>query len=206
MKKQFLALCGLVAVLAAAHGGFAAAETELQAAADAKRINDVHRIAGLVESYRQRRGHYPYADQFGNVPPGYVAVPISVNITDRKLPERYRYPPRGVSGLVLPSAEFEAELRSVLGRDIAVPYDPPRDDPNAPNFYQYFMDGRAYYVSANLYRPTANTRPLAQDFHKYQVGSAAVPSRRIRRFLDIPAAELEAARLAGEAAERRLRQ
>lgn len=196
MKKPFPALCGLVAVLAAAYSGSAAAESDPRAAADAKRVDDVHRIAALVESYKARRGHYPYADRFENVPAGYVAVPIAVNITDRELPEHYRYPPPGVSGLVLPSAEFEAELKSVLGRDIVIPYDPGRPAGDAPAFYQYFMDGRAYYVSANLYSPTAETRAIGPHYHKYQVGSVAAPARRVRRFLDIPPAELAAARRA----------
>lgn len=196
----------IVAAVLVVGGGWTAcpamagAEEDYQAAADAKRIHDVHRIAALIEAYRQAAGHYPFRERFENIPPGHKAAPLAATITNLQLPEKYRWPPPGSSGRIMPSAEFEAELRAVLGPDIEIPCDPQKIEVYAPNFYQFLTDGQDWFVSANLYSPTGHTLRLAAHYHKYQVGSVDVPRQKIRRFADIPAAELKTARIAGERA------
>ena len=148
---------------------------------DAQRIADVHAIARLVEEFKQKTGHYPYEEAFLNPEPGFAAVPTSVNISSQPLPEQYRYPPPGRSGVVYSREEFLAYFEKELGKVVTLPSDsaPP------PRLYQYQFDGRNYFVSAVLLEATPDTRQLAPEWHKYEVGSVAVPERRIRRFSDI---------------------
>lgn len=148
---------------------------------DAERIRDVHTIANIVEQFKEKTGHYPYEENFSNVRSGYVAVPISVNITDKALPEQYRYPPPGFSGGIIPNDEFLAYLRESLGPNITLPY----DDAPLPRFYQYHFDGKNYFVSAVLYAPNEFTRMMRENWHKYQVGSVSNPQFKIRLFKDI---------------------
>ncbi|MDC0936728.1 hypothetical protein OAS39_10615 [Pirellulales bacterium] len=148
---------------------------------DEQRISDVHKIATLVERFKEAAGHYPYEEAFLNPEPGFVAVPASVNITRLELPDQYRYPPPGVSGAVFGYQDFQDYLREVLGDDVVLPSDtePP------PRFYQYHFDGQNYFVSAVLTSATPDTREVAPGWHKYQVGSTAVPDQKVLRFSDI---------------------
>jgi hypothetical protein len=148
---------------------------------DADRVADVHAIASLVEEFKQKTGHYPYEEAFLNPEPGFVPVSAAVIVTSQDLPEQYRYPPPGVSGAVYPCDEFIAYLSEALKRKVTLPSDsePP------PRFYQYQFDGQNYYVSATLSQPTAHTRQLAPNWHKYQVGSTAIPEKKVLRFSEI---------------------
>ena len=205
MKKLIIVLIALVALLGLGVGGYVwydAVEADFQANADAKRIHDVHRIAALVEAYRDVRGYYPFADRVASLSPD-GPVPVAVNITNLTLDPVYGSPPPGNDGVILPFEEFAAELRSALGDDIEIPFDPQKAGVYAPNFYQYFTNGVVYFVSANLYSPTGFTREIGPHYFKYQVSSAVATGYAIRRFGDISEAELEAARQAGEAAELR---
>ena len=202
--RIFVATAVVAIVLVGSLAGYhlyAAIEDDYQAAADAKRINDVHRIAALVEAFVTAAGHHPLRGRLENSSSRDQAEPMAANITGLKLPSKYLRPPPGQPGQIIPSEEFEAELRAVLGAEVVIPYDPQRVGVYAPNFYQFMTVGGNWYVSANLYSPTEHTLELGPHYHKYQVSSASTPQMKVRRFADIPAEELEAARIAGERAE-----
>lgn len=134
-------------------------------AIDQQRVDDLHRIAGIVEAYHDRTGRYPLATLE-------IPVTVGVNLTDADLPPRYQRPPPGAPGRVVPYAVFLNELRSVLGDDLELPQDPQTVAVHAPNFYQYqFYEGGHYYLSGNLYFERAGTERLGPHYFKYELSS-----------------------------------
>ncbi|MDY6992790.1 MAG: hypothetical protein SVR94_09340 [Pseudomonadota bacterium] len=151
-------------------------------------IDSVHKIAEVIERFKEKTGNYPFIENWSNVEEGYVAVPISSNLTTRELPEEFRYPPRGVSGVVIPAKEFEKYLSNGLKEKVVLPKDDrkirsPRG--NWPFFYQYLYDGKNYFVSCFLQEKMPNTRRLGRKWYKYEVGSIAVPGKNILRYSDV---------------------
>ncbi|MCK4913936.1 MAG: hypothetical protein KAS69_05000 [Planctomycetes bacterium] len=152
---------------------------------DAERIQDVHYIAELCEQYKEKTGNYPYHDWFEDVEEGYVAVPVSVVITDQEIPEQYQYPPPGVSGYVDSVEELLKYFQSELGKKLKLPYDDSPivyESPYVPKFYQFLYDGENYYVSAILTKPNNYTRELYNGYYKYQVSSVEDKQQKIRNY------------------------
>ncbi len=137
--------------------------------ADRQRVDDLHRIAGVIEAFHDRTGRYPLAT---------LAIPVTVgvNLTDADLPARYRRPPPGAPGQVVPYSVFLNELRSVLGEDLVLPQDPQTVEVYAPNFYQYqYYEGGHYYLSGNLYFERPGTERLGPHYFKYELSSRSRP-------------------------------
>ncbi len=141
---------------------------------DADRIDDVHALATIAEEFKQATGFYPLADV-------YVNVPVSVNLSNRRLPAHYQYPPRGQSGSVLTVKKFEEYLRKTLGPELEVPKDDRRLD-ELPLFYQYRFNGENYFVAAILDEATEATRTVNDLYEKYEVSSKAVAESKVQRF------------------------
>jgi len=149
---------------------------------DAQRMEDVRRIAGVIEQYREKTGHYPYAENWENVEPNMVAIPIGVFLSSKQLPAEYRYPPGGRTGAIFTYKEFLEYLRKVLGRALTLPEDD--RDPREWVPYQFAFDGRNYFVSAHLTQPNEFTRPVG-GAHKYQVGSIGSAKAKVRAYSEI---------------------
>jgi hypothetical protein len=143
---------------------------------DAQRIEDVHAIVRGIEEYRRRTGRLPFDETFETLPEGAAPAPINVNLANGPLPEEFREPPPGVPGAVVAGDEFIEYLQRTLGQGFTLPSDPAP----APRFYQVHFDGRDYYVSAALFEASEHTMPLADDWHKYQVGSRPDVEKRVR--------------------------
>lgn len=138
--------------------------------------------ATIVEQYRQKTGRYPYAENWENVEPNMVAIPIDIFISSKKLPKEYDYPPNGLTGAIFKYGEFLEYLRDVLGKNLTLPEDDRAPFEWVP--YQVHFDGKNYFVSAHLTRPNAFTRPL-YNAHKYQIGSIGNDKAKIRAYPEI---------------------
>jgi hypothetical protein len=149
---------------------------------DNQRMKDIYTIATIVERYHQKTGHYPYAENWENVEPNMVAIPIGIFISSKKLPKEYDYPPNGLTGAIFKYADFLEYLREVLGRDLTLPEDD--RDPFQWVPYQIHFDGKHYFVSAHLTQPNAFTRPVA-NAHKYQIGSIGNEKAKIRAYSEV---------------------
>ena len=155
---------------------------------DQDRVNDIHQIASIIEEYKKIKGHYPFAENWQNVPDNMVAVPILVHISSYELPEEFRYPPARMSATVITTEEFEEYLSKGLTRPIKLPRD---DRPikssqgNWPYFYQFQYDGHNYFLSCYLTSALPFSRKLGDKLYKYEVGSIAIPQRMTRKFSDI---------------------
>gem|GEM_PF-5371117 len=158
-------------------------EEQYQRWADLCRIDAVHRIAKMIETVYARTGKYPFQ--------GETNMPVEARLSQVPLQGEERYPPPGYSGIVLEWPAFYQEIARELGPSITIPLEPQKVPAfGHGTFLQFHMDHANYWVSAMLFRPTATTRRLSEYSHKYEVGSLAVPSRRIRRFKDIPSEEI----------------
>jgi len=148
-------------------------------------IESVHKIASLIEKYKANTGKYPFHENWLSVKEGYVAVPISVKLTNKRLPEEFRYPPPGRSGLVISQLEFEEYLSRGLKEKIVLPMDDReirQKNGNWPFFYQFLYDGQDYYVSCFLTESHPKARKIDDGWYKYEVGSTAVAIRNILLF------------------------
>lgn len=165
------------------------AENAFQQAADAKRVYDVHLIAGLVEKYKAKKGFYP----FGEIKPPDLLhpeekpeeiTPTEIIITPCILKDEYNRPAPGRNAAIRPSISFVSELFQVLKDDPEskmllenFPYDPQKIPVDAPNFYQYRINSEGNYsISANLYHPYPNTQKIKDNYYKYEIGSIKSPS------------------------------
>ncbi len=142
----------------------------LNIAFDKQRIEDIHQIAGWIETFHQKTGYYPLTS-------GKHQLPLEVVIAKM---EKEWEPPCVKMGYL------ELELQKVLGRDIKLPTDPGECYAGGiSRFYQYNSDGQEYYVSAHLGSRNRFTRRLDARNHKYQIGSITILKQRIFRLRDI---------------------
>ncbi len=144
-------------------------------------MKDVETIVHAIEEYRKRTGRLPFDETFATAPEGGVGLSINVNLAGQPLAEEFRQPPPGMTGSVLTTEEFVDYMRKVMGAGFTLPTDPAP----APRFYQvHFGDGE-YYVSAALFEPNEHTLPMADDWHKYQIGTKPDAAAKIRAIDEI---------------------
>lgn len=145
----------------------------------------MHALASAAERFKEATGFYPLADLNSD-------LPIAVHFSKRRLPKAYRNPPPNRSGVVWDAGAFADYLSHHLSSAVELPKDDRRVE-DLPYFYVYSFDGSNYFVAAVLDQATQETRNVADLYEKYEVGSKAVPERKIERFggtpQDVPAIE-----------------
>ncbi len=149
---------------------------QYQAAVDCKRTQAVHAIADLAERFYKKQGYYPLADYYSASDKRSLPdAGISVIITNKELPKSYLLnPPPEIEGLLVSSERFEKEVASVLGVDVALPFDPQTNFAWEKRFYLYKVKpGDRYSVSGVLFSATEYTQKQGDHRHQYQVGSAS---------------------------------
>ncbi len=143
-------------------------EADFQTAADAKRVNDVHKIGELLEAYRAKTGRLPFEEKMpaGSILTVLVAAPkAQAELEGRGNPLGVD-PPGAFAGHLL------AELRPVVGDEAVLPVDPQRGATGAPNaYYVRFKPGGQYLVAAFLRQPRANATRIAPGVYVYALRS-----------------------------------
>lgn len=165
------ALAGLAVLVAG--GGVAVvwgrkAEADFQTAADAKRVNDVHKIAEMLEEHRGRTGGLPFEQDMP--PQSVLTVLIAAPESERELAGRGNplgpEPPSAFAGDLLGAMWFAS------GTSLRLPVDPQRGATGAPNgYYVRFKPGGQYLVAAFLRRPRENTTTVAPGVYAYALRS-----------------------------------
>lgn len=146
------------------------AEAAYQADADAKRVNDTHRIAELLEAYRLKAGHLPFDEQVGPGKAGAITVLITSASAERDLVQRGN--PLGPESSAFNSTGLLRVLRPVLGDALELPIDPQRGFNGAPNgYYVRFKPGGRYLVAAFLRQPRPRTTNIAPTVFVYALRS-----------------------------------
>lgn len=126
------------------------------------RIADVHRIAQLLEEYKEKAGHYPFYNP-APVREGYVKTGTLIGLASEKAERELSKQPNpfGISAAVGFSGYLEDVMSEKLGLPIDLPYDPEDQAIYAPNaYYIYFSVEDDYIVMAFLRTPTEHTTQL----------------------------------------------
>ena len=143
-------------------------EENFQTAADAKRVNDVHKIAELLEAHRAKTGLLPFEKKMpaNSLLTVLVATPKAEAELEGRGNPLGREPPGAFASHLL------AELRPVVGSDLVLPVDPQRAATGAPNaYYVRFKPGGEYLVAAFLRQPRAGTTAVAPGVYAYALRS-----------------------------------
>jgi hypothetical protein len=182
-----LRVCFFLVVILALLSGCSGPADEInnRAKTTAEHIKSIHDIAIIIEKYKSVTGQYPFREKWEDVPEGYVAVPISAKLTQYELPEQLKYPPPGISGHVIGSDQLESYLSVGIKEPIILPKDDReiiRDGKVWPYFYQFLYDGQNYFVSCYLDEHHPHARKVDENWYKYEVGSVAIPDRKIHLF------------------------
>lgn len=213
MKKLLIwagAAVGVIVLLIAAVAVvFWRAEIAYQKSASAKRVNDTHKIAELLEAYQTKTGRLPLDH---HIPPDGGALTIIIGTPEA---ERMQQQNGNVFGPEMPelrSRELLAALRAELGPTTTLPVDPQiAPTGGAPNaYYVRFRANGQYIVAGFLRRAYAPSLQLMPDIYAYALkskeGDWGPIWNKARELSDVPKDERESIRIAGEAEDRRFGQ
>ncbi len=216
MKLWLKGVLAGLAVLAAG-GGMAVAvwgqpaaerlEADFQTAADAKRVNDVHKIAELLEAHRAKTGQLPFEQKM----PADSILTVLIAAPKAQAELEGRGNPLGVDPPGAFAGQLLAELRPVIGDEAVLPVDPQRGATGAPNaYYVRFKPGGQYLVAAFLRRPRAGATAVAPGVYAYalrsETGAWASPIwAGARKLADVSAEEREHIRAQGDFADAQFR-
>lgn len=166
----------LVSVLMAATA-FAAKTAE-------EHVQAVRQIGQVLAEYTQKKGTTPFSENWKEDDPDDDGVPVTIlcHLSKNKIPDRLAFPP--FSCQVIPPKEIEDYLSKALGRKITLP----RDDRDlklngkpAPFFYTIQIDDGKFFVATYLTEPHQDARKLGEGWYKFEVGSVAVPEKKIEK-------------------------
>jgi len=143
---------------------------------DIVRLQDAKEIASLIETYRQRNGHYPLVGKSKQINYVYIATPEQ----EKQIKGTPPYP-----HVVTPVCEFQEILSKGLKREVKLPFDPQRRGVNKPNFYIYMVVGDDYYLAVHLHENFTFTRKIADYYNKFEVSSAPAPYSHIYSYASI---------------------
>lgn len=148
-------------------------EAMFQAGADAKRVNDVHKIAEMLEAYRKKTGHLPFSDELGPGKAQAITVLICAPTAEVKL--RAQGNPLGREPPSRNASDLLVALRPALGDDLVAPIDPQRVANGAPPaYYVRLKPGDRYLVAAFLRSPRPHTTRVARTVYAYAIRSSDV--------------------------------
>ncbi len=186
-------------------------EGKYQADASAKRINDVHKITSLLETYKQATGHYPLYDP-SPAPKGLIRAPTMVVIGTPEAEAAILKRPN-VFGIAVNEANSQTlitALESALKKEIALPVDPQKISTGAPNaYFVFFLFNDEYVTLTFLYEPNEYTTPLAPHVNAYALTSSPHVEflkgvdMKLNYIVDFDKAYLENAKTKGMTADNR---
>ena len=147
-------------------------------------IQAIREIGSILAEYTETVGATPFKEEWDNDDPDDDSVPVTIicNLSKNKIPDDLAYPP--FSCYLMPSKEFEKYLSKRLNRKIRLP----RDDRDltafgkqAPLFYTIQIGNGNFFVSTYILEPHKDAREIGKYWHKFEVGSKAIPSKKIEK-------------------------
>lgn len=149
-----------------------------------ERIATVRQIGQLLAEYTQKKGATPYAESWKEDDPKDDKVPVTIicNLSEKKIPDKLAYPP--FSCYVMEPKDLEKYLSEGLGRKITLPRDDRALEHNGkplPLFYIIQIGNGNFFVATYLTEAHKDARKLRDDFYKFEVGSVAVPEKKIEK-------------------------
>ena len=151
----------------------------------------VREIGQILAEYTQKKGATPYSENWKNDDPNDESSPVSIicNLSKEKIPDQLAFPP--FSCYVMPHNDLEEYLSKGLGRKIVLPLDDRKLKNGGrplPLFYIVQINEGDFYVATYLTEAHKDARKLGDNFYKFEVGSVAVPAKKIEKAV-APAAE-----------------
>jgi hypothetical protein len=160
-------------------------EQKYQADADAKRVNDIHKISTLLEKHKQATNHYPFYD-ITPAPEEFIKAPTMVVIGTSEAESEIAKRPNvfGITVNEANSKQLRTALQNALQQKITLPVDPQKIPTGAPNAYYVFFLAQDQYVALTfLYEPNEYTTPLTTHVNVYALSSD--PSIRFLEGIDL---------------------
>lgn len=131
--------------------------------ADIVRLNHLVYWGGLIEEYRQKVGHYPFANQ--------SKFPIYVQIATPRQQSYFKDNQPPAPATEKPVKDFILELEKGLGREIDEYYDPQYAPDGKPNFYIYMIDKQNYNLAVHTFQPYPFSRYITENYHKVEISN-----------------------------------
>ena len=166
-------------LLVAAFGSSAAQTTD-------DHVAGVRQIGALLAEYTRATGGTPFIERWEEDDPDDDTVPVTIicNLSENEIPDELAFPP--FSCFLMEVAELEAYLSAGIGREIRLPLDDRelvhRGRP-MPWFYTVQIGEGNFFVATYLAEAHEDARRLGEGFYKFEVGSVAVPERKIEKAL-----------------------
>lgn len=158
--------------------------TALAAKSPDEHVKAVRQIGQVLAEYTQKKGTTPFSENWKDDDPDDDSSPVTIlcHLSDDKIPDQLAYPP--FSCHVMAAKQLEEYLSKGLGRKVALP----RDDRDlklngrpAPLFYTIQIDEGEFFVATYLTEPHKDARKLGEKWYKFEVGSVAVPEKKIEK-------------------------
>jgi len=158
--------------------------TGLAAKTPEEHVQAVRQIGQVLAEYTQKKGTTPFSEKWKEDDPNDDSSPVTIlcHLSENKVPDQLAFPP--FSCYVMPPKELEAYLAKALGRKIALPRDDRELKLNgkpAPLFYTIQIDDGKFFVATYLTEPHKDARKLGENWYKFEVGSVAVPEKKIEK-------------------------
>ena len=163
---------------------FLAVSTTAVAGTAEEKVQAVRQIGQVLAEYTQKKGATPYAENWKDDDPDDDSVPVTIicNLSEKKIPDRLAFPP--FSCHVMAAKELEDYLSEGLGRKVVLPRDDREleaDGKPLPLFYTIQISEGEFFVATYLTEEHKDARKLGEKFYKFEVGSVAVPGKKIEK-------------------------
>jgi hypothetical protein len=161
-----------------------AVSTSVAAKTPEEHVKAVRQIGQILAEYTQNKGTTPFSENWKEDDPDDDSAPVTIrcHLSQNKIPDQLAYGP--FSCYVMAPKELEDYLSKALGRKITLP----RDDRDlklngkpAPLFYTIQIDDGKFFVATYLSEAHKDARKLGENWYKFEVGSVAVPEKKIER-------------------------
>lgn len=155
---------------------------------DKIRLDHILIISNLVNEYKEKNGHFPFANLSdlpvyvtiaseeqikNNKGRSRIFIDLNTRITDGNTPKK----PKGIKKVSF--QEFKTELERGLLRTINLPIDPQKVPVNKPSMYFYTYYLGVFDVTAFLHNKFSFTRNLNQFNNKITIGNRSHPASAI---------------------------
>lgn len=130
--------------------------------ADIVRLKHLKYYGELIGKYRAAKGIYPFQGRKDN--------PIYVHIANDKQKKATKDGPKSPH-VVIPLAEFIAEIESTLGHEIAEYYDPQYSGVYKPSFYTYKVHQDIYFFAIHVHQPFPFAKKVSEFYYKVEISN-----------------------------------
>lgn len=145
--------------------------------ADIARLNHLVTVAGYIEEYKEKTGHYPLADRTTKGIPNFTLIGLKENQDSESIPMEHTRTSQ---------EELEKELSRVLERDITLPIDPQTKRNNErPLIYIYMtssVEEDYYYFSVMTHNEYSFTRKISEFYNVLEVSSEPNAERNVKTY------------------------